>query len=362
MKKLWLLLGGSLICSLILIRLIWLIRPIKPANISTAGIIYFPEKSPRVRNFEWSLVLTGDIIPARSVNFQMTQKNDFFWPLRGIADVLKNADLTLVNLESPLIPDCPLTNEGMIFCGDQRFGQSLKEAGVDVVNLANNHSLNYGWEGIGQTETLLNNLGMETIGFTSNVILEGSRFNRETDRISNEILSLRASPSLQNDKNFKCQENIFCSHLEIKQVGNIKIAFLGYNTVGQKLDRELVGQQINQAKQQADLLVISIHWGAEYAKEPAAESEDPKELGRWLIDQGADIIVGNHPHVIQPYEYYQNGVIFYALGNTVFDQEWSPDTKKGILVKLHFSGTQIAKDKTEIIPIGIKNYGEAFLR
>ena len=142
---------------------------------------------------------------------------------------------------------------------------------------------------------------------------------------------------------------------------NIKVGFLGYNTVGQQLNRELVSKQITDLRKSVDIIVISIHWGKEYTQIPEKEAEDPKELGRWFIDSGADIIVGNHPHVIQPFEFYGKGVIFYAMGNTVFDQEWSSETKKGNLVKLNFLGKQLQNNKIEIIPIGIRNYGEAFI-
>src|SRR3989344_3128166 len=88
----------------------------------------FPSSKPPTF---WSLLLTGDIIPARAVNAQMVKKNDFSWPLVNIAPVLKDADVTLINLEAPLLKDCPVTQEGMKFCGDARFAASLADSGVD---------------------------------------------------------------------------------------------------------------------------------------------------------------------------------------------------------------------------------------
>ena len=117
-------------------------------NVLSAVSARFPQVFGKFRTQKWTLVATGDVIPARSVNYQMTVRNDFSWSIAGIADLLKSGDITLINLESPLIPDCPLTNEGMVFCGDQKFIESLTLAGVDVANLANNHSLNQGFEGL----------------------------------------------------------------------------------------------------------------------------------------------------------------------------------------------------------------------
>ncbi len=325
----------------------------------------------------WTLLLTGDIIPARSVNFRMVTKNDFLWPLRNIADILKSADLTLINLESPLLKNCELTNEGMNFCGDKRFVAALTDSGVDVVNLANNHSLNRGWEGLAETEKNLWEAGMETTGFVSyqpSAVSDQTRdviLNVVNDpvKIPDQARLADATAKRVGDDSLICNENIYCSKFAIKTVKNIKVGFLGYNAVGQGLNRKLVKAQITQAKEQVDVLVISIHWGKEYTKEPMPDSEDPKEIGKLLIAWGADVIVGNHPHVVQTVEWISldetqdkgNKPIFYALGNTVFDQMWSEETKKGILVKLHFSGKNIIKDKTEMIPIGIRDYGEAYL-
>lgn len=140
---------------------------------------------------------------------------------------------------------------------------------------------------------------------------------------------------------------------------------MGYNAVGQKIDRLQVQGEIQSADKQVDLLVVSIHWGKEYVREPELDAslapDDPKELGRLFIDSGADVVVGNHPHWIQGIEWHDGKPVFYALGNTVFDQEWSQETKKGILVKLYFEGTKIVKDKMEIIPIGIRDFGETYL-
>jgi len=111
-----------------------------------------------------TLIATGDVIPARSVNFKTYQAGDWRWPWLETAGVLRQADLTFINLETPLITNCPLANEGMIFCGDQRQIEGLLFAGVDVANLANNHSGNWGEAGIQQTTALLKDNHILPIG------------------------------------------------------------------------------------------------------------------------------------------------------------------------------------------------------
>lgn len=288
---------------------------------------------------EWTLLLTGDVIPARSVNAQATQKNDFSWPFAEIASFLQAADITLINLETPLLTNCPVTQEGMKFCGDARFANNLAESGVDVANTANNHTLNYGWEGLAQTEEYLKSAGIETTGFWSGSDpLEGPTLSKFT----------------------------------MKPVKNVKVGFLGYNAVGQRVDRSTVQNEIGTADKQVDVLIVSIHWGKEYVREPQPDvslaPDAPVELGKLLIDWGADVVVGNHPHWYQRIEWYSPSnepgslkPIFYALGNTVFDQEWSEETKRSYLARLTFTGTTLKAEDIEIIPLGIRNYGEAFL-
>ena len=338
-------------------------------------------QKPEAVDQSWTLLITGDIIPARTVNWQMTLKNDFSWPLTNINDVLKYADLTLINLEAPLLTNCPVTREGMRFCGDSRFAAALSDSGVDIANLANNHTLNYGWEGLTETEGNLREVGIETTGFTalpreiqSSPLPLQAFLNPNNTTKYPESNPSNSKQNLAYAKN--CLKDISCSRLTVKtlqfhsgQVGqNLKIGFLGYNAVGQRIDREIVRSEIESADTLVDVLFVSVHWGKEYERYPATDSiaqDDPRELGKLFIEWGADVIVGNHPHWYQPFDFAQgkdggDKVIFYALGNTVFDQEWSPETKVGYLTKLYFDGKNIIKDKLEIFPLGIRDYGQTY--
>jgi len=256
-----------------------------------------------------TIITTGDVIPARTVNFKMNEYNDFTHPWLKTANTLKQVDLTLINLEAPLIKNCPITNEGMVFCGDQRFVEGLKYADIDAINLANNHTLNYGADGINQTKTLLNN---------------------------NKIL------------NFGYPEN----ELKIQKIRNSRIGFLGFNLLEPMDEKELL-TLISNSKKKADILVVSIHWGTEYTHEPSPQH---KTLATRIIDEGADLIIGNHPHWIQPLEIYKNKLIVYAHGNFIFDQEWSEKTKTGFIAKHTFWENKLIN--TEIIPIYISDYNQ----
>jgi poly-gamma-glutamate capsule biosynthesis protein CapA/YwtB (metallophosphatase superfamily) len=272
-----------------------------------------------------TLITTGDVIPARSVNWKMTHYNDFTYPFAKTADFLKTADLTLINLEAPLVPNCPITNEGMIFCGSLRFVEGLNFAGVDVANLANNHAGNWGQEGLTQTVDLLTKNGILTTGFDN--------------------------------------------QLTTKTVKGLKIGFLGFNLLDlPRRSPDLVGteagqpdkpdqliESVRQAKTQVDFLVVSCHWGAEYQRLPAPETVG---LAHQMIEAGADLIVGNHPHWFQPIEIYKDKFIIYAHGNFIFDQEWSQETKTGFITKISIYQRKIID--VQILPVFIKDYSQPF--
>lgn len=270
-----------------------------------------------------TLIFTGDVIPARSVNAMMVRKNNFNFPFEKTADFLKSGDLTIINLESPLIDHCPTTDEGMVFCGDPRFTTGLNYAGVDIANLANNHSSNYGEEGIVSTKEKLNKIGIETVG-TGNIVY--------------------------------------------RNVKGTNLAFLSYDGVAplvpflSNINTELIKSQVKEAKSQADFVIVLFHWGKEYEKNPVEEKSvapfNPVEIGRYTIDSGADLVVGNHPHVVQGYEIYNGKYIFYALGNFIFDQMWSEETKIGAPLKLEIVNGKV--QNFSFYPEKIENFAQPY--
>jgi len=203
--------------------------------------------------------------------------------------------VTLINLEAPLTKNCPLQTEGMNFCGDTRHIQGIVFAGVDTVSIANNHFGNHGQAGIDETTSLLekNNIGWSGFG-----------------------------------------------KLDTKQVKNVKFGFLAFNGISTSFDRKNIENEIKEAKQKVDVLVVSVHWGDEYVLVPRkygnTAPDDPMEIGHLIIDSGADLVIGNHPHWVQGVELYKDKLITYAHGNFIFDQTWSKETQEGIVGEYTF--------------------------
>ena len=265
-----------------------------------------------------TLNFTGDVILGRSVNTQSIKKGDFSWAFRNIYKDLQSADLTIINLESPLLEKCPLTDGGFIFCGDKRHLEGLKLAGVDVVGASNNHFGDYGNEGVLET---VKRLKEENIG----------------------VSGLR-------------EYEIF-----YQEVKGTKFAFLAFSDLGSRSDlvrrasEEDMKKFISEARLNSDFVVVQMHWGDEYQEFP---NQRQKDLGRKVVDFGADLVIGNHPHWIQGYEIYQNKHIFYALGNFIFDQEWSQKTKEGVILKAIIQNKKM--QNFDFTPIEIRNYGQVF--
>ena len=260
------------------------------------------------------LLATGDVIPARSVNVQTVGEKGFIWPFAKTVDILKNADITFANLETPLLSSCIATTEGMAFCGSPGNVAGLTFAGIDIVSLANNHAYNYGKEGIMETKRLLEQNSIAVTG------VDG--------------------PLVQN-------------------VRGIMFAFLGYNDITTpqpgvaNTDEERIQREIASAKKLADIVIVTYHWGVEYQAQP---DERQKYLGHFTIDAGADLVIGNHPHWIQPIEFYKGKLITYAHGNFVFDQMWSEETKKGVIGRYIFYDKELID--VEYLPVYIENFGQ----
>ncbi len=299
---------------------------ITPSKVDT-DVSYIPPVSSlhmNIRDHSWiatlsgdrvrTLVATGDVIPARAVNVETIKHNDFTWGWRNIATLLRQADLSLINLEAPLIIGCPQVTSGFQFCGDTRHIEGLVHAGVDVANLANNHAGNYGISGLIGTKSLLSTAKIDVVGMGMPVI---------------------------------------------RDIDGIRFGFLGYNDIGGGIEgiasasAAYISRDIREIRSRADIVVVSFHWGVEYEATPSARQV---QLAHAAIDEGADLIIGNHPHWVQSAEVYKGKWITYAHGNTIFDQMWSDETRIGVIGTYVFYDTAFID--VSFTPIKIDNYGQ----
>ncbi|MEE8386736.1 MAG: CapA family protein [Dehalococcoidia bacterium] len=263
-----------------------------------------------------TLIATGDVIPARYTDVIIRQRgNDFLYPVAATREITSDADLTLVNLEAPLIEGCPYHDSGFIFCGQTGFVAALEAAGVDVVTLENNHIRNYGSKGIAETERTLAASGIDFA-------------NRDT--------------------------------AAVRDVRGLKFGFLAFNGLGEMIDREAMSAQIEALRSQVDVVVVAIHWGAEYVSlpqtAPGLAEDEPVDIAHLAVDAGADLVIGNHPHWVQAVELYKGKFIAYAHGNIIFDQMWSYETRVSVIGRYTFYDDVLVR--VEFIPTLIENYAQ----
>lgn len=283
-------------------------------SMNTLFIYHSPDERAEIGDDEMVLIATGDVIPARSVNSIMVGKKDFTYPFAKTADFLKDADITFINLETPLFPECVPTIEGMKFCGSDRAIEGLVFAGVDVASLANNHAGNYGSKGISGTKELLEKQGIKVTGTGEAVII-------------------------------KIRDRMF--------------GFLGFNDVGYKENGiawsniDTIQKEVKALREKVDFVIVEFHWGIEYTLVPSARQ---RELAHATVDAGADLIIGNHPHWVQGIEVYKGKFITYAHGNFVFDQMWSRETQEGVVGRYTFGKNGIKN--VEFFPVIIENYAQ----
>jgi poly-gamma-glutamate synthesis protein (capsule biosynthesis protein) len=233
-----------------------------------------------------TIVLVGDVMPGRMVNSLSLEKNDFTWPYSETAELLRNADLTLGNLEAPLPVHCPTATGGFYLCADQRAIEGIVGAGFDGMSVANNHALDYGLDGYQDTVTLLETHGIAAIDHS----------------------------------------NTF--HTTIK---GWRISVMGLLDVDRRMELEATAAEIRQEAAHSDLVIGLMHWGYEYQPN---ESPRQKVFGYAFIKAGMNILAGSHTHVLQPIEPLSKGIIFYSMGNFVFDQNWSDATQRSALIQL----------------------------
>ncbi|MBQ6436601.1 CapA family protein [bacterium] len=256
------------------------------------------------------LLSTGDLMIGRSVNATGVKRKNFSWSFEEVTPELQKFDYVIANLETPIVTDCPVTIEGMIFCADASASSALANSPISLVTLANNHIANYGNEGIHDTFHLLENAGQA----------------------------------------YAAEDELFMTEINGHQLG-----VLALDDVTHPVDLDTIGEIINKAKSQVDILAIALHFGAEYRYQPATSQI---ELAHTLIDHGADLIIGNHSHWLGPIEIYRGKAIIYSHGNFVFDQMWSTETRQGLAINSIFNPDH-QLEKLEIYPIWITDYGRA---
>ncbi len=271
---------------------------------------------------ETSLLAVGDVMLGRYIGKVMSARGEQY-PFDQVRDLFRKHDIVLGNLESgiakdtttPLFPKKPYN-----FAASPAAAAVLREAGFSVLDLANNHLLDFGLGEPSLTRSLLRKQGLASFGAGDNI----SEARQPAVLVRN----------------------------------GMRFGFLGYGVAHSRavyaqknragiapLIMDDIRKDIQAHRGTVDVLVVSLHWGIEYENTPSKKQRDQAHQ---IIDWGADMIIGHHPHVMQGIEIYKNKMIAYSLGNFIFDQK-GHGTDRSFILACRFRGKTLYS--AEIIPL-----------
>lgn len=253
-------------------------------------------------NFDYSTSL-----PAR---YEEVQDPGYF--LQNVKDIFASDDLTIVNLEGPLTTSEERADKQFSFKGDPSYTEILTSGSVEACNLANNHSKDYGIQGYEDTIANVEAAGIKTFGYERTAIWE-------TNGVKVGLAGV-----YELAEGMDCQDDMTAAIQSLKDAG-------------------------------ADLVIVSFHWGVEKENYP---DETQQTLAHAAIDQGADLVLGHHPHVLQGIEKYQGKYIVYSLGNFCFGGNKNPSDKDTMIFQQTFTlenGEVVEDDAINIIPCRISS-------
>jgi poly-gamma-glutamate synthesis protein (capsule biosynthesis protein) len=279
-----------------------------------AAVAPYPHELAQV-----SFAVAGDVIPHEPVRAAAAAAvaagdptNSQGWGalFSDVADVFQKADFGFVNLETPVAPAHSHGSKPFMFDAPVALLEGLKASGIKIVSFANNHVMDQGWPGFTETREHLREQGLLFSGSGDTTADTWQPVIVEANGIKVGWLGMTRwlNGNRNPDKDDQPHVNFF--------------PYPGESGGAPGADEAQVLEAVKAARAKCDLLVVSIHWGIEYA--PAPRPEDV-ETAHKMLEAGASVVVGHHPHVLQPVETYRttdgrNTVIFYSLGNFLSNQ------------------------------------------
>jgi poly-gamma-glutamate capsule biosynthesis protein CapA/YwtB (metallophosphatase superfamily) len=237
-----------------------------------------------------TLAAVGDVLLARGVGRQISKHGDSY-PLAKVAPILRSADLAFFNLE------CPLSNRGApthfkyLFRANPALAHSLRAGGLNVASLANNHSMDYGRDALMDTAQALRRAGISPVG-------AGATRARAIQPVVIVVRGLKVG---------------FVAYTDVDNFG---VSPRSDRPTSARVYESTLAKEVRAAKSKADVLIVSFHWGNEYWKRP---DDRQRQLAKIAIDNGADLILGHHPHVLEPTATYHGKTVVYSMGGFVWD-------------------------------------------
>lgn len=283
------------------------------------------------------LLFTGVIVPARCVQAAMDARGDYDYPYAEVRGVISSADLAIGTLNATISDYSPRTGcvPTYVLVGGSENADALRRAGFDLMSVATNHIKNCNLSNCGDRaffDTLenLHRVGILPVG-------AGGHHQQAMQPVVVEVNGVRFG---------------FVSLGQIEP-----LAFAGEDTPGiAVLTPENLNRAIQEARRLSDVVVVMPHWGPEDVPVPNYLQRD---LARLAVQAGANLVVGNHTHVVQAIQEIEGIPVFYGLGNFVFDQDWARDHQQGVILVVTFEGSRLTG--YELIPTHVDGDGRVTL-
>lgn len=311
-----------------------------PVNID----IHIPtkfENDPLIKNISDNYVIpspteilsVGDIMMGRYVGVKINRSGDPIHSVEYVWEELSKPDLTFAQLETP-IATTTLTSEGMILVAQPETVTALTQSGIDLVSISGNHFGDALRDGMEETFLTLEQ---------NHIIYIGAGRNKN-DSFTPKIIEKNGTRY-----GFLSFVNIMPDSYGAGEdyAGS---AWVDFNSID---DQNLIIDSIQQARTKSDIVIVGFHWGTEYTPHP---TQTQQEIAHLAIDNGADMIIGTHPHVVQADEVYKDKYINYSLGNFIMDQMWSEETQEGVLLYIYTLDDKIIS--YNLVPTHVVDYSQ----
>lgn len=275
-----------------------------------------------------TMYFTGDVMLGRNVEGTLASGKNVF---ANVEEMFKNSDGAVINLEDPMTTSSTAYKSTIPLKANPAYAHVLKENNIVVACLANNHIMDYGDTGLNDTISALNKTGLNYTGAGNNI-----------DQASKPVyLSIKD----RKIAILNYMDNTTFTGFSTSEMAAATVTSPGYAPA----DPNLIKKDIDEAKNNSEMVIVVFHYGNEYSTQPNAYQVS---ISHQCIDDGADMVIGSHPHVIQPIEIYNGKPIFYSLGNFVFDMSNSA-THESLMVEMDLNGSTA---NIKVHPMVLVNY------
>lgn len=297
------------------------------------------QANEEVQEPELRFMAVGDIMLGRGVGMRLQKAGDYKKAFEKVSDYFSMGDVLFANLETPLTSSTHGLDKKrkIVLKGNPEAVSALTSAGFNLISLSNNHMMDYYEKGLQDTMELLSKNGIIYAGGGKDIEDARKLAIKEVNGIKVGLLA-------------------YTDMAELTFAGDPYLSFAAGTEKSGVVPRkyETIKEDILKARGQVDILAISLHWGVE---ESFTITQDQVEFAHNLIDDGADVILGHHPHQFQGMEMYKGKPIMYSMGNFLFDQNDS-ENMESFIIDMRYKGKELVEFAAIPVRILDKSYVE----